>query len=59
MIIITLIASCLTLWLGYIWGEKNGRTELERKIVRHVVDSPEYGSHMVDAIRESLGAVKK
>lgn len=59
MMIITLLIGALCLWAGYQWGFGNGQTYLERKVVRHVVDSPEYGNQIVDVIKKSLSKVKK
>ena len=59
MTIIVLAVGGLCLWAGYKWGFGNGQTHLERNIVRHVIDSPEYGNQIVDAIKKSLTRVKK
>lgn len=59
MIIIALTMSALCLYAGFLWGKQNGRTELERKIIRYVIDSPDYGNQVVDAIRKSLSKVKE
>jgi len=59
MMIIALGIGALCLWAGYKWGFGNGQTQLERSIVRHVIDSPEYGNQIVDAIKKSLTRIKK
>lgn len=57
--ILALLIGALCLWAGYQWGFGKGQTYLERKIVRHVIDSPEYGNQIIDAVRKSLTRVKK
>lgn len=59
MIIITLAVGALCLYAGYIWGRDVGQTMIQRKVIKHVIDSPEYGNQIVDAIRKSLKTVKK
>lgn len=59
MIILALLIGALCLWVGYKWGFENGQTTIERKVIRHVVDSPEYGNQIVDVIRKSFAKVKK
>jgi hypothetical protein len=58
MIIITLLASALTLYLGYQWGLQRGKTEIERTIVDHVMQSPQYLNEIAIAIRKSLEEIK-
>ena len=59
MFILALGIGALCLWAGYLWGFARGKSDLERKVVQHVIDSPEYGNQIVDAIRISLRRVKK
>ena len=59
MIILALLIGAVCLYAGYVWGKERGQTEIERKILRHVIDSPEYGNQIVDAIKKSLTRVKK
>jgi len=59
MIILALLIGALCLWAGYLWGFQRGQTVIEREVLKHVIDSPEYGSYMVDAMRKSLNKVKK
>jgi len=58
MIILALLIGALCLYGGYQWGKGVGQTELERKIVNHVLNSPEYSSHVYDAIKKSFRKVK-
>lgn len=58
MIILALAIGALCLWGGYLWGKGVGRTELERKIVNHVINSPHYADHVMKSIKLVLARVK-
>ena len=58
MIILALAIGALCLWAGYQWGRGVGRTELERKIIQHVIDSPHYAEHVAKSIQLVLKRVR-
>jgi hypothetical protein len=59
MIFIVIAVGFLCLWLGYDWGHRVGQTEIERKIINHVIHSPEYGDQILKSIKFVLRKVKR
>jgi len=43
--------------LGYREGEKDGKTRIEREVLLHVLDSPDYEDRMHGAFVEAFNSV--
>ena len=59
MIILALLIGALSLYVGYKWGFGKGLTELERRIVSQVVNSPHYSETLADGILKSLKRARR
>ena len=54
MILFALILAGLGMVIGYLIGFDRGKTALEREILSHVVESPEYNEAVVDTFRKAF-----
>lgn len=59
MIIIALTMSALCLYAGYLWGKGVGRTELERKIMNHIVHSSAYTAGIMNSMQKAFKEIKE